>query len=444
MYGSTQSSPDWFTPGLPERGSERVRVLDGETAAGETTVQVAADRPRRGWAWPGLRVLRPIAITGVVVAVVATILFTGPHHRHWWDISLTSGRFLGVLGGLTLATTILTGTTWDIQRLKRLRRSGLLVAVQVLTAATLGAAVNSAGGFYGTVSDLLGVQQGGAATLAGGGSGEHPPIAEPWLQEARKSSGPGHGVWTSLTVAGRRTGYNLPAWAYVPDAYFDPRQPNRKFPVVLLLAGFPGAVENWERQGHMVHVLDKLMRDGEIPPMILVSVTQNPEPNRDSECVDAVGGASAETYLAEDVPEALDEHFRIMKDRSAWSLMGYSTGGYCAVDLALRHPKRFSSAVSLDGYFAPAVDATTGDLFHKDAALRRSYTPAQTIGDRREVPLRFYLIVGDAEPKIKQGATEFAAAAHPPDTVTIVNVPGGHNWGTWSGALPKALGWLAG
>jgi pimeloyl-ACP methyl ester carboxylesterase len=170
-----------------------------------------------------------------------------------------------------------------------------------------------------------------------------------------------------LTISGRRTGYALPAWVYVPDAYFDPTQPTRQFPVTILLAGYPGAIENWQRQGHIVEVLDRLMSTGRIPPMILVSATQNPVAGRDSECVDAVGGARADTYLSQDVPESIGDHLRVLPDRSAWSLMGYSTGGYCAVDLALRHPGQFSAAVALDGYFGPAHDATTGDLFRHNA-----------------------------------------------------------------------------
>jgi enterochelin esterase-like enzyme len=269
------------------------------------------------------------------------------------------------------------------------------------------------------------------------------PNAEPWLLEARRSSGPGQGVWTSTTLPGRRTGYQLPARVYVPDAYFDPQQPDRRFPVVLLLAGFPAAIENWDTQGHVLPILDRMMAEQKIPPMILVSPSQNPEPARDSECVDAVGGARADTYLSQDVPEAIAAHLRVTQDRRGWSAMGYSTGGYCAVDLALRHPERFASAVSLDGYFAPAIDNTTGDLFKGDAAAQRSYTPTRTVHDRRPAALRFYLVAGTAEAKVRSEARAFAAAVRPPDTATVVEVPGGHNWDTWNRAMPGALTWLS-
>jgi enterochelin esterase-like enzyme len=375
------------------------------------------------------------ALAGIGVTVVGVL-------RRWWDVPLGSGWVVAVLGAVALTTTIIAGSTWDAPRYRRLRRSGLLMAIQIMTAITLAAAVNLAGGFYGSLSDLLGVHRVSPTTLVEGPKTRPTAVVEPWLATARKTSGTGRGVWTSLTLTGRRTGYALPAWVYVPDAYFNDAEPTRRFPVVFLLAGYPGAVENWERQGHIVSTLDHLMAAGKIPPMILVSVSQNPQADRDSECVDAVGGAQADTYITQDVPESLTEHLRIQADRASWSLMGYSTGGYCAVNLALRHSDRFSAAVSLDGYFAPAIDATTGDLFHNDAALRRAYTPELTIRDHRDHALRFYLLVGNTEAKAKTAAKEFASATHLPDTATVVDIPGGHNWGTWTSALPAALTWL--
>jgi enterochelin esterase-like enzyme len=360
-------------------------------------------------------------------------------------VSLTSTWFLVMVVMLAVGVTVATALTWDWPRWKRTRRALSLLASQLLAMLTLAALVNAAGGFYGSLDELFGEHPAAGPTLEAGkpAAGARDPAIEPWLAKARAASGAGRGVWTPLQLAGRRTGYALPAWVYVPDAYFDLGQPTRRFPVSILLAGFPGAVENWDRQGHLVPILDRLIADGRIPPMIMVSVSQNPDARHDSECVDAVGGFMADTYLAQDAPETIAQHLRVAADRSAWSLIGYSTGGYCAVDLALRHPDRFSAAISLDGYFAPALDASTGDLFKHNAKLKRSYTPTATIHDHRAQPLRFYLMVGDAEPKAKTAGSAFAAEVRPPDSATLVDLTGGHNWNTWTTALPAALSWLA-
>lgn len=361
----------------------------------------------------------------------------------WWNVSLTSGWLIALFVVLAVGAMVAAGWTWDVERLKRTRRSALLVAIQVLTALTLGAAINVAGGFYGSLADLFGApRDAGPVVRADNGAGPVVPV-EPWLAKARRDSGPGKGVWTSLTIAGKRTGYRLPAWIYVPDSYFDPSHATRQFPVSIVLSGYPAPPEIWEQAAHLAALLDKLIANGRIPPMIFVAVTQDPVPHRDSECVDVVGGTKADTYISQDVPDVITQHLRIIADRSAWSTLGYSTGGYCAVDLALRHPHEFSSVICLDGYFVPANDATTGDLFKHNAAVQRSFTPLRTILDKRDVPLRFYLLVGDAETNLEKAGRAFAAEVRPPDTVTVVNIPGGHNWGTWAAALPAALAWLA-
>lgn len=383
----------------------------------------------------------PVAVPAIAGA--PSTLADAASGSPWWDVDLTSGWVATVLALLAVGATVATAVTWDVERLKRVRRAALMVTAQLLTALTLAEMANLAGGFYGSLSDLAGVRAATPALAPAGSAGSQAPAVEPWLAAARRAAGPGKGVWTPLTLDGARTGYHLPAWVYVPDAYFDPRQPHRRFPVTVLLSGFPGAIENWQRQGRLIPVLDQMMADGRLPPMILVSVSQNPEANRDSECVNAVGGAAADTYLGDDVPEAITAHLRVLPGRSAWSLAGYSTGGFCAVDLALRHPDRYASAVSLDGYFAPAQDATTGDLFAHRADVQRAFTPTATVQDARPYPVRFYLVAGDTEAKSKRDAHAFAALVRAPDSATVVESAGGHNWGTWTAAMPAALKWLA-
>src|SRR5205809_596338 len=74
----------------------------------------------------------------------------------WWDVSLTSAWLIVALTLLTLGATVAAAVTWDVARWKRTRRALLLVTAQVLTAVTIASAANVAGGFYGSLGDLLG------------------------------------------------------------------------------------------------------------------------------------------------------------------------------------------------------------------------------------------------------------------------------------------------
>jgi S-formylglutathione hydrolase FrmB len=134
---------------------------------------------------------------------------------------------------------------------------------------------------------------------------------------------------------------------------------------------------------------------------------------------------------------------RVSQSRTGWALAGYSTGGYCATNLALRHPDVFSAALNLSGNYIPYVDSTTGDLFRGDLAAKRSNTPMETIRDRRSCALSFYLFVSRGDPVGAREQREFVPRVKAPDAATAVALDaGGHNFNVWRNALPDAFIWL--
>lgn len=48
----------------------------------------------------------------------------------------------------------------------------------------------------------------------------------------------------------------------------------------------------------------------------------------------------------------------------SWGVVGDSTGGYCALKLAMHHPRIYAAGAGLSPYCAAPSDPTTGDLFH--------------------------------------------------------------------------------
>jgi len=163
----------------------------------------------------------------------------------------------------------------------------------------------------------------------------------------------------------------------------------------------------------LVPVLDQAVESGHVSPLIAVMPTSSIAPPRDTECVNVAGGPQAETYLTADVPDAITRDFRAQPATTGWAVMGYSTGGYCAVNLALRHPGRYRAAVSLAGYNAPTDDRTTGDLFAGSAALRDQNTTIWRV--RRLPPPVLGLLLMDTYDDKESFLDDraFAAAASP-------------------------------
>ncbi|MFG2638572.1 ATP-binding protein [Streptomyces sp. NPDC048362] len=190
-------------------------------------------------------------------------------------------------------------------------------------------------------------------------------------------------------------------------------------------------------------MLDREIAARCIPPVIVVVPTDS-DPGHDGECVDAVGGRRNDTYLAVDVPAELAARYRVSHAPRSWAAMGYSTGGFCAVNAAFHHPSRYAAAAALSGYFTPVTDASTGDLYRGRHGVRQWNSPQWQAAHRHiEVPL--YVVAGRADPEAQRAIEHLNAAARGRVPITTGESPaGGHNFTVWSKACPAAFDWLAG
>jgi enterochelin esterase-like enzyme len=370
-----------------------------------------------------------------------------------------SSVWFGVLvATVTLAVLAAAVLTWDIGRWKRTRRFFTLTLTQLLVVITVMVGVNIQQAFFVTWDDLLGNQapdvsnetlvkapdrgsEGNISPSLAAHASQLGPAVAAAEKDARRR--PGHGVMVATTITGPRTGYSLPARLYLPAAYFDPAQPDRRFPVIEFFTGYLGSLDIFQLRLGGNQVLDKLIAEGKMPPVVVVIPEQNTSRPKDSECVDAVDGDRADTYSAFDVPDVVMKDLRVSKKREDWVLMGYSTGGFCAANLALRHPDRFGVVVSMSGYFRPLVDKSTGDLYKGDEATKRANNPMHAIGQRRAWPLRFYLFTSGGDREGVPALREFSRKIKQPDTAKVlVEGKGGHNFGVWQRALPATFTWI--
>ncbi|MBY8875009.1 esterase [Micromonospora sp. PLK6-60] len=315
-----------------------------------------------------------------------------------------------VLTTLALAATWDTGTGW-----RRHARRATTAALTLLTAvATSLIWVNRQIETYTSWPGLL------------GRTADSQPVAP---------HRPGGGRIITLTVTGHHSGLTLPVYAYLPAAY--DTHPHQHFPVIEALHGYPGSPLSWLRQLAAPAHLDQEIRAGRMAPTVVLFPYQTPAPLTDTECVNLNGGPQAETFLTVDVPAAARTRLRVRADRAGWALTGYSAGGYCATNLALRHPDRYAAAASLSGYATPGItigDGTEHTL--NDDTWRLRHLPAPAVA--------LYLAAGRADRTCADDARTLAHLAHPPLTVTTSLLPGGgHNGATWQAMEDPAFDWLS-
>ncbi|BEL07189.1 alpha/beta hydrolase-fold protein [Actinoplanes sichuanensis] len=342
-------------------------------------------------------------------------------------MSIDSAATITLAVLLVLALTAGLALSWD--RLRIVWRALLAFAVVMSLAGTAALQLNRLTEAYPSWDSLAG------ATPDGPGLDE-PDLDETVPPESHDSE-PGQGRLVTYQVPGPASGMHMPMLVYLPAAYFDPAQQTVAFPVIEALHGYPGTPETWARRLDIAGHLDREIAAGRMAPTVVLLPYQTPDRLLDTECLDLTDGPKAETYVTRDVPAWALSHLRVRGEREAWGLIGYSAGAYCAMNLALKHPDRYSAAAALSGLAGPGIkvgdqsENTTNDI-----AWRLRHLPAPDVA----------LWIGWAadEKNARLGSQQVVEAARPPLTVeTAVVAHGGHSHATWRQMEAPALDWLS-
>ena len=342
---------------------------------------------------------------------------------------------------VALGMVVLVPWGWDRWRL-HWRILSTVVAV-VLVVAASGLAANSAGSFYPTLGSLLGSSpnpEEGTIADAGPDGADLARV----LPTVDQRGADGHGSMLHMTVTGHRTGLTRDVDVYLPAGYTAPEWAGFAFPVLEWIPHFPGEPRQVATLYDLPGVLDHEIAAHLMPPTVVIVPDPNGEPRmtHDSECVDAVGGVADDTFLSADIRGWALPRLHIRADREGWAIAGWSSGGYCALNLAVRHPQWYSVAASMSGYDAPPRDIETGDLFHGRDDIRHANDVSATLREHPS-PVRL-LACADASAGDEVAALDrLRAASAPPTALTTWTFPvSGHNLGTVRTELPAVFDWL--
>jgi enterochelin esterase-like enzyme len=197
--------------------------------------------------------------------------------------------------------------------------------------------------------------------------------------------------------------------------------------------------------------LDRLVSAGRAKPAVLVMPDANGAPRISLQCLNQAGGPQDLTYLAQELPRAIAHRFRVEPPGPAWAVAGYSEGGFCAANMALRFPDRYGFAGVMSGYFKPDSNQLEFPLrqvspFGGNRKLAAENTPLDEIRKLKlgtPVP-RFWLGAGTANKEDVASAELFwqklsLRQASVPLTLTR---GGGHDMTTWRAEVPAMLAWM--
>lgn len=373
-------------------------------------------------------------------------------------MGLTSGALLGLL--TVVAVGLIGVIVWWWPKFARqgvgpiLARAGLFVAAQLTLVMVLLAAVNNYFLFYVSWSDLMGtnhqavrVQLNNEAAI-GTPQGDGRPLArQATALGQKKNANPARdGRIEQVRIDGDRTGLTTQAYIFLPPQYFQPAYVKRRFPVMFDFTGFPGVPEQLVTRLKVPGTAAKLMNAGQMQPMVIVMMRPTPTSAmpRDTECTDVPGGPQVLTFYTQDVPARIISTYRVASGYRSWGAMGDSTGGYCAVKLAMLDSERFTAAVSMAGYFYERKDWQTGDLYGGSKGVRAENNLITRLQQLPPPPVSVLVTTSPDGERDFGEARKFLQLARAPMATDKILVPGGgHNPHTWRRVTPLALEWMS-
>ncbi|MEU0948237.1 alpha/beta hydrolase-fold protein [Streptomyces canus] len=382
-------------------------------------------------------------------------------------MGLTSETTVYVMAALAAVSVALLVWWWPrFARQGLLQVLGRLVALgttQVVIIAAFACWLNSSYQFFGSWGELfgnvetapVGVTQAGGYDGTGSvngvavkGSLVQPATDEQLSRVSGLPTGPAavNGRVESVKVIGRRTGVVDPAFVYLPPQYFQKAYQRQRFPVIVALSGYPGSIFNLAQYLRVSQTAGALQKSGQMQPTIMVMIRPTIAPPRDTECVDVPGGPQTETFLAKDLPEALKSAYRVGHDASAWGVMGYSSGGSCALQLTMRDPHVFTTAAALSPDYRVKDDPTTGNLFGNGPDRIERINGHDLMWRLKHLPVPdVSVLVAESkhgERGYPQTQAFIKAVRAPMRVVSILPEHGSHNFPTWVQEMPPALKWM--
>jgi enterochelin esterase-like enzyme len=259
------------------------------------------------------------------------------------------------------------------------------------------------------------------------------------------------GYTLRLTVTGQRSRITRVVYVYLPPQYFQARYRKYRFPAIELIHGQPGEPQAWINVVGVTYTLDRLLTEGLAQPVALVMPDANGSEQVSLQCLNQVGGPQDLTYLGVDLPQEIARILRVRQPGGAWGVAGYSEGGFCAANMALRLRHRYGFAGVLSGYFRPADNQLADPIrrvspFGRSRGLRRQNTPADEI---QKLPAgavipRFWLGAGAAD-KADVSSAEFfwqELQLRQADVPLTITPGGGHTMVTWRAQVPSMLRWM--
>ena len=249
----------------------------------------------------------------------------------------------------------------------------------------------------------------------------------------------------------REVTFKSPALGHRADAtiFATPMPPGTDLcqpcPVVILLHGVYGSHWAWARKGGAHKTAERLAAAGVIPPMVLAMPSDGLWGDGSGYVRHAANGPDFERYIVDEVPAAAAEVFPSVTPASPLFIAGLSMGGFGALKLGAKHPRRFAgisahSAITHFSQMSRFVDEPLA-AYGPPPESEQSVLHWMTTNRAALPPLRFDC--GTDDPLLDDNRQLHRQLDELGIPHTYAEFPGGHEWPYWGLHLEDTLRFFA-
>ena len=253
---------------------------------------------------------------------------------------------------------------------------------------------------------------------------------------------------TKSAVLNQDVEYNI----YLPADY---ETSNRRYPVLYLLHGYTDDETGWTQFGEANLIADRLLKSGEIPPMIIVM----PDAGVSWYINSADGKVKFEDFFIQEFIPFVDATYRTRSAKEFRAVAGLSMGGHGSLIMAMKHPEFFAAAAPLssgifteeelvamsddtwDRVFGPPYGKGLKGVERMSDHLKQNWilkiVENANADDLKKV--RYYIDCGDEDFLIKGNMALHSLLIDKKIPHEFRVRDGVHDWTYWRTALPEVL-----
>ena len=315
----------------------------------------------------------------------------------------------------------------------------LLILVQILIVISVGVGINRSQGFYSSWTDFFGGKQDFSSTAISANS-----LTQLSKKDLSKASKIGDLLVVKDTIVGEKSGVSNEVFLVLPQSAVNSIQKGvalnpAKYQVVEFLTGFPSKPVMWFKALNVERDIADFNKThsreiiGVIPEI-------NVDGQSDLECMNLPGNQpQAESWLTDDMRSYSDKRLGMLSGK--WISAGVSTGGWCAFMFAVRKPNLYSGALSIAGYYRPALPLKDPIALQK-SMIKKYDVPKMEQLLSNKVPM--YLVASRGDIYSYRETQRFLAKKHPNLKIQYHEIlTGGHNPRVWKSSITPGLNWLA-